>query len=122
MAASLHSRFISGALAYYQTHRMRLIDAIGENVTKYILTPEKLGPDATDPRDFTTTVVEVGAGTTEFSAGNDEHGTGVITPAANENDGGNYQLLGERFKFTTSNIVHLYVSQYVLGYVFTGCV
>jgi len=32
----LHSRYINGALAFWDTHQCRIIDAVGGNVTKYV--------------------------------------------------------------------------------------
>ncbi len=99
--AQLHARRIRGALAYYEGHRKRLVGAVGKDVFHYELTTPTLNATTVDPSGFTTTVVEVGAGTTEFDANNTAGRVGTITCAANENDGGQYQLLGEHFECTS---------------------
>jgi hypothetical protein len=105
--ASVHSRRIRGALAFYDTHRMRLVDAIGQDVFKYELLAPDLNADATDPTGWTSTVVEAGSGTTEFSPNNTAGRVGTITCAANENDGGSYQLLGENFELTSDQDLYV---------------
>ena len=105
MAVS-HSRYIRGNLAFYQNHRMRLVDALGEDVYKYELTTPTLNATTVDPSGWTTTVVEAGTGTTEFDANNTAGRVGTITCAADENDGGQYQLLGEGFEFTSDQDIY----------------
>jgi len=105
--ASVHSRRIRGALAFYDTHRMRLVDAIGQDVFKYELLAPDLNADATDPTGWTSTVVEAGSGNTEFSPNNTAGRVGTITCAANENDGGSYQLLGENFELTSDQDLYV---------------
>jgi len=104
--ANIHARRIRGNLAYYDTHLKRLVDAVGPDVQKYELLPHVLNATATDPSGWTTTVVEVGAGTTEFDVNNAAGRVGTITTAANENDGGSYQLLGESFELTADQDVY----------------
>jgi hypothetical protein len=99
--ASVHSRRIRGALAFYDTHRMRLVDAVGQDAFKYELIAPNLNADAADPTGWTSTVVEAGSGNTEFSPNNTPGRVGTITCAANEDDGGSYQLLGENFELTS---------------------
>jgi hypothetical protein len=105
--ASVHSRRVRGALAFYDTHRMRLVDAIGQDVFKYELLAPDLNADATDPTGWTSTVVEAGSGTTEFTPNNTAGRVGTITCAANENDGGSYQLLGENFELTSDQDLYV---------------
>ena len=62
--------------------------------------------DTVDPLGYTATVVEAGSGTTEWSPSNTERGASTITCAANENDGGSYQLLGESIKLDAGNWVY----------------
>lgn len=100
--AQLRSRRVNGNLVFYQGHRHRIVDAIGADVIKWELRPEDLGGSTVDPVGFTTTVVEVGVGTTEFSPSDTAGILGRITTAANENDGGSYQLLGENFELTAN--------------------
>lgn len=105
MATGLRADFRGGNIVYYDTHRMRVVDAIGPDVIKYELLPEHLqyaGGTGTDPIGWTTTVVEVGAGTTEFATSASAGILGRITCAANENDGGNYQQFSNDFEFTSN--------------------
>ena len=106
MATSLHSEYKNGALLFYQTHRHRIVNAIGENVQFYDLQHHDCQVDATDPLGYTATVVEAGSGTTEWTASDTERGASTITCAANENDGGSYQLLGESIKLDSGNWVY----------------
>jgi hypothetical protein len=66
-----------------------------------------LGATTTDPRGWTTTVVEAGSGTTEWDVNNTAGRVGTITCAANENDGGSYQLLGENIELTSDQDVYV---------------
>ena len=64
MATSLHSEYKNGALLYYQTHRHRIVGAIGDNVQFYDFQHENAQASGTDPLGYTATVVEAGSGTT----------------------------------------------------------
>jgi len=101
MANQLHSRYVRGSLVFYQDHRHRLVHAIGKDVIQYELTTDVLNATTVDPSGFTATVVEAGTGTTEFDANNTPGRVGTITPAADENDGGQYQMLGEVVELTS---------------------
>jgi hypothetical protein len=105
--AQVRSRRINGQLAFYEGHAMRLVDAVGSTVYKYELRPDILGATTTDPRGWTSTVVEAGSGTTEWDANNSAGRVGTITCAANENDGGSYQLLGENIELTSDQDVYV---------------
>jgi hypothetical protein len=105
--AQVHSQHINGQLAFYEGHRKRLVDAVGSSVFKYELVSDTLGATTTDPRGWTSTVVEAGSGTTEWVANDTAGRVGTITCAANENDGGSYQLLGENIELTSDQ--HVYV-------------
>jgi hypothetical protein len=105
--ATVRSRYVNGQLAFYEGHRMRLVDAVGSSVYKYELRPDILGATTTDPRGWTTTVVEAGSGTTEWDVNNTAGRVGTITCAANENDGGSYQLLGENIELTSDQDVYV---------------
>ena len=106
MATSLHSQYKNGALLFYQTHRDRIVNAIGDNVQFYDFQHHEAQADTVDPLGYTATVVEAGSGTTEWSPSNTERGASTITCAANENDGGSYQLLGESIKLDAGNWVY----------------
>ena len=103
----VHTRHARGHLLYWDTHRKRIVDAIGPNVVKYVLRPEALGPAGTDPVGFTTTVVEAGAGgDTDFNQSDTEGIVGRITTDNADNDGGSYQLLGEDFVFDADHEIY----------------
>ena len=87
MPDSIHSTYIGGSLAFYQGHRHRIVDAIGDGVTWYSFKPQDANSGTTDPTGWTATVVEAGTGTSEWNAANGERGTSTITTAANEDDG-----------------------------------
>lgn len=95
----LHSRYINGALAFYSDHLKRIVDAIGNDVVKYI--DDFVSVPGTDAslHPWTVTLVETGAGETLVTAGNTGNGVLLITTDAAENDGANLQLGGESFKF-----------------------
>lgn len=97
MAATVHSKYVGGALLYYQTHRHRIVGAVGGNARFFRLHHPDVGASTVDPPGWTSTVVEAGSGTTEWVASDTEYGASTITCAANENDGGSYQLDGSQF-------------------------
>jgi len=98
--SDVHSQWWNGNLVYYDTHRMRWLDAIGPNVVKFIDHFTRLPVDDTtgDPTEFTMTVVEVGTGDSTVALDTTEGGIMLITTAANEDDGVNLQLKGEAYK------------------------
>lgn len=102
---ALHSRYYNGNLLYYDTYEHRLIDAIGADITKFILNPAYEPTDDTtgDLTGFTHTAVEAGAGTsTAVLADN----TLLITTAGNENDGVTLQVKGEAFDLASGNYTY----------------
>ena len=104
---ALHSRHIRGALAFHESsNRHRLVHAIGQDVYEYELTSDNLNATTVDPSGWTATVVEAGSGTSEFDANNTAGRVGTITAAADENDGAQYQLLGENFEFTSDQDIY----------------
>lgn len=91
-----------GAIVYWDTHRKRLIDAIGPNVIKYDLQPGHLGGAAgASPAGWTETVVEIGSGTSEFIGSSTAGYVGDLITAGNENDGWSGQLSGSSFELTS---------------------
>lgn len=105
---TLHSRYIKGNLAYWDTHRRRLIDAIGPDVVKYVDDFVHLPVDDTtgDPTAWDMTVVEVGAGSSTAASADAVGGALLITSAGNENDGANLQLKGESFELTSDQVLY----------------
>lgn len=100
--AQLHSKYVRGSLAYWDTHRKRLIDAIGSGVIKYDLQPGHLvGLAGPAPPGWTETVVEVGTGTSDFTGTATAGYVGNIVTAANEDDGWSGQLSGSSFELTS---------------------
>lgn len=95
---NLHSRRINGALAYYDGHLKRIVDAIGGDVVKYL--NDFTGMPATEAAldEWTVTLVEAGVGETTVTPGVAGNGVLLITTDAAENDGANLQLNGEAFK------------------------
>lgn len=100
---NVHSRYVNGKFAFWETHRKRIIDAIGSDVVKYIDDFVYVPVDDTtgDPTAWTTTVVEAGASDTTVTSANVSGGALLITTDANENDGANLQLNGESFKLVS---------------------
>ena len=86
----------------YRSHEYphRWYDAFGEGVIKYIQEFETISQDNTtlDPTEWVVTVVEAGAGTSNFAIADVAGGAATVTCAANEDDGWSMQLgpvLGE---------------------------
>jgi hypothetical protein len=99
---SLRSRYIRGALAFWQDHRKRLIDAIGKNVVKVNIDfVGDVGVDAAADDHWTVTRTEAGAGESTFTIVDGVGGLGRITTDAADNDGINAQLFGEAFELTS---------------------
>lgn len=103
--ATTHAKFFNGNLVFYDTYRHRWLDAIGADVTKYILNTAALPTDDTtgDPTEFTCTMVEAGAGDSTVVLSDN---TLLLTSDAAENDGINMQLKGEAFDFASGNYVY----------------
>lgn len=104
---SLRSRYVRGNLVYYDTHRMRVVDAIGPTVVKWILDAADFQPKGgtgTDPRGYTTTVVETGTATSEAEASDLATITAEFITDNAENDGIGIQLNGEAFRPTKRDL------------------
>ena len=100
---AVHSRWDLSHLVHYDTHLKRIIDVQGPDVVKYKLTAQELKATASDPDNWTTTVVEGGAGNSEFDVADEIDFIGKLVTDNFDNDGINVQLLGEQFKFDSSH-------------------
>lgn len=99
---SLHSRVIAGNLAFWHTHKERLIDAIGPDVVKFeddFVRSSLAAADA--PVGWTVTLVEAGAGESTITKPDGIGGELLLTTDAADNDGINMQLAGESFELTS---------------------
>ena len=101
----IHSRHINGNLAFYDTHRMRMIEGIGAGVKKLLLDGTKY-----TSADFTETAVSAGAGTSNIAVGTSGAGSLVFTCAANEDDGIQTQYDGENFYFDGVSPIYFGIS------------
>ena len=100
----VHARRIRGALAYWSTHRKRILHAIGENVVEFIEDFTNFNVDDTtgDATSWTTTVVEAGGGGNTTHASTDASGGKLLITTDNaDNDGLTLQLNGESFETTS---------------------
>ena len=109
--AQIHTRHIRGALAYYDTHLMRLLEAIGGEVIKFDLRPythnlQDQAGTGSDPAGAIVTVVEAGAGTSEITASKTAGYAAELVTAANENDGISVQWADENFEFTSDQDIY----------------
>lgn len=102
MPDNVHTTHINGALAFWQTHRKRIVDAFGGSVVKYIDDFVVGGGGDTQWDAWTVTRVEAGAGESTITSGDTGNGTMLLTTDNAENDGLNCQLIGECFKFETA--------------------
>ena len=65
----LHSRYVYGNLAFWDTHQNRIVDAIGPGVRKYINHFTDNVTSATDtPTGWTVTLTEAGGGETTLAS------------------------------------------------------
>ena len=105
---SVKSRYIRGNLAFYDTHRMRLVDAFGPDVVKWQANAQHAQDTAatgTQPSGYVTTLVEAGAGGDSDVEASDEVGFvwEIVTDNA-DNDGVNIQLNGEAFRLGARDV------------------
>lgn len=101
-----------GQLVYWDTHRHRVVDAVGDAVSEYRWGAGEPTDDTTgDPVRWTVTVVEVGAGGDSTVVNASTAGTtgaaGLITTDNAENDGVNMQLKGENFGAHANNDMYI---------------
>ena len=100
------AKTIRGAMAFWDTHEHRLVDAIGANVIKWSLRPDTAGLEdqgvtGTDPHGAVTTVVEAGSGTSELTASKTAGYAAEMVSAAGEDDGISVQFADENFEFSS---------------------
>ena len=100
--ADLHSRYIRGNLAFWDTHRKRLIDAIGPDVYKYLndWTGEDVISNA--PEGWTATLV----GSSTVAVSSVVGGNLLITTGGTEDNGISLQLDSEPFECTADQDVY----------------
>jgi len=96
----IQTKSVNSALVYYDDrYTNRWIDALGENVRKYI---PNSGPAADDTTlnltEWTVTETDVGAGDTSVAASQTAGDLVLITTAQNEYDGVSMQVNGEAFE------------------------
>jgi hypothetical protein len=93
----MHSRWINGNIAYWDTHMKRIINGWGPTVCKFIEDWQKVSTNGTNTIDgYTVTLVAAGVGNTLVPQ--DEVGGGfIITTPATDTDGFNIQAVGESF-------------------------
>lgn len=96
---TLRSRYIGGNLAFVEDHRMRVIDAFGKNVVRFV-EDFILAAAASDALvGWTTTLVEAGAGGESTVTRTDGSGGLLLLTTDNaEDDGINLQVTSESFK------------------------
>jgi len=105
---ALHSEYNrNNALVFWDTHRKRLVSAVGTSVIAYELRADVANAAGTDPTGWTTTVVEAGAGGDSdiLPATDAGYAWNLVTDNA-EDDGVSAQLLGTPFELTSDQ--HLY--------------
>ena len=105
---STKSRWINGALVFFDSFGHRLLDAFGNNVHKYIEDFIALPVDDTtgDPTGWNVAVVEAGDGDSTMSLVDAQGGVVKLQAAGNENDGYNTALKGESWKLTTDDVLY----------------
>lgn len=103
------SKWINGALCFYDTYAQRLVEAFGNNVHKFIDDFVRMPVDDTtgDPTEYTVTVVEAGDGDSTMTLKSDaQTGWLRIEAAGNENDGAQMVLKGESWKLTAGDYIY----------------
>lgn len=87
-----------------ENNQWRYYDAFGD-VSKYVLRNGIATDDSTgDPSEFTLTPVEIGTGTSTIVNSLTANSKLLVTTAANEYDGVNFQLKGEAFAYNTKKM------------------
>ena len=106
--ANTHSRWVNGALVYYDgnDHRKSWLDAMGSNVVKYIndfvVCPRStIAANAVNNPEWIITHTSAGTGMSEVKSANMRGGVLTLEPASNDNDGINMQHQEEAFRTKT---------------------
>ncbi len=101
----MHTYWDLGNQIYWDTHRERIVYAIGPGVEASVNLADGVVGIATstaeDPVGWTTTHVEVG-GTSELNGSATQGIIARVTPGTQDNDGGNYQAHGQTFRCVSS--------------------
>ena len=103
--ADVHWKFVNGNLVFYDTHRMRWIDAYGPNVIKWEL--PRCGMNFDDqatalPTGMIATHVDVGASSTDTTAGTAAGIAVKMVTAKNEYDAVNMTAKGSPFQLNVN--------------------
>jgi hypothetical protein len=104
---TIHAEYRRGQLVYYDRYRQRIVDAVGTLVRTWELRASDLqatGGTGTDPRGYTTTMVEAGAGTSEVEASDEAGFVAELVTDTFDNDGLNMQAVGEAFRPTGRDV------------------
>lgn len=107
VSVDVHTKYISGHLAWWDTHRQRLMGAIGGEAFVYyddfIVSP-LIAADA--PLGWTVTLVEAGASESTITKPDGSGGTLLLTTDTADDDGINMQLAGESFGFASGQVTY----------------
>jgi len=109
----LHSRYARGQLVYWEDHRHRIVGGVGADFQTIYESDfhdsefQAAGGTATDPTGWTTTVVEVGAGTSEAAKLDSDDGIVRLLTAANENDGISLQRVDETIGLSANKDIYV---------------
>lgn len=101
---TMHARWDGRNQVFWDTHRERIVDVRGPGALAQVDLARDIATE--DPVGWVSTVVEVGAGTTELSGSPTSGFIGRITNAANDNDGGSYQAPGQAFRCVSGDRWH----------------
>jgi len=106
--ANTHSRWVNGALVYYDgnDHRKSWLDAMGSNVVKYIndfvVCPRStIAANVVNNPEWIITHTSAGTGMSEVKSANMRGGVLTLEPASNDNDGIVMQHQEEAFRTKT---------------------
>jgi len=100
----VNSKHVREALVYYQEgNESRWIDAVGQNVVKFVVNPGGASDDATGKPDrFTTVVTETGAGSCTIVNSLTAETAMLLTTDDTEYEGIQLQAKGEAFLLTSA--------------------